>query len=76
MAPVVSNNPSINVTVCLPGDASGDLVVDRAQDIPALVDELAGVSAGSYAQWASDLNLDGSVDGADIARFVDLLLGP
>lgn len=76
MAPVVSNSPSINVTVCLPGDASGDLVVDPAQDIPAFVDELVGTSSGSYAQCASDLNLDGSVDGADIAPFVALLLGP
>jgi Zn-dependent metalloprotease len=57
-----------------PGDASGDGVVDMT-DIDFFVGVLLGEIVDADAVCASDMNVDASADGEDVAGFTSCLLG-
>lgn len=67
---------TISFTVCMAGDANGDLTRD-ASDVPAFVDLQTGVAAGSpLTRCGADMNGDGKINGDDVQPFVNALLGP
>ncbi len=61
-------------TPVLVGDCDGSGMVDVA-DVPCVVDVLLGNPTPSGADERSDVNQDASNDGADIAGFVQLVVG-
>ena len=62
-------------TNILPGDVNGDSIVSEL-DIPPFKSVLLDPASANTSQYcAADINEDFSLDGRDVARFIDLLIG-